>query len=134
MDLFNNAGIFLVNTLFDLYLFVLAIRLILVCVHADHFNPLSQFFIKLTNTLITFCVPHFLGLLILAGVDVIKIILNLFFYLILFQALLSWIQPGFSPLAKVLMQMTAPILRPIQRVIPLIGGFDISPVPALIGL
>lgn len=165
----NNAGIFLITTLFDLYLFVLVIRAILVWIRADYFNPLSQFIVKLTNPLITplrrfipnagrietatvLCIlffeivkfflvsllavglPNVFGLIVLALADSMKLVLNTLFYAILIQALLSWIQPNFSPMSQILMKITAPILRPMQRIIPPVAGFDISPIPALIGL
>ncbi|HEX4046029.1 MAG TPA: YggT family protein [Gammaproteobacteria bacterium] len=48
----NAALLFLINTLFDLYLFVLIIRLILVYVGANYFDPLTQFIVKLTDPII----------------------------------------------------------------------------------
>lgn len=163
----HNATIFLITTLFDLYLFVLMVRVILVHARADYFNPLSQFVVKLTQPIINPLrrilpnvahfelasiflilalevlkfflisimvtgVPHITGLLILAIGDAAKILLNTFFYAILFQVLLSWIQPGYSPVGRVLSLITSPIMKPIQRIVPPIGGMDISPIPALI--
>lgn len=163
----NNAGIFLINTLFDLYLFILVIRLILCWVRADYFNPLSQFVIKLTQPIIVplrrfiptysgiefstliviillgmlkfllisvmvFGLPNLIGICIMSLADALKLVLNVFFYAILLQAILSWVQPGYSPMARVLAQITTPIMRPFQRFIPPVGGFDISPIPALI--
>jgi YggT family protein len=165
----HNALVFLITTLFDLYLFILVIRLILVKARADYFNPFSQLVIKLTQplvaplrrffpnkanielatiVLILLCeilkfylvsalmtgLPHFTGIMLLAIADAFKILLNLFFYAILIQVFLSWVQPGYSPMGSILSLITAPIMRPIQRIVPLVGGFDISPIPALIGL
>ncbi len=163
----NNTGLFLINTLFDLYMLVWVIRIILVWVHADYFNPLTQFIIKLTKPIvaplrriiptyaniefasiiivillgmlkfflvgmITMGLPNIFGLLLLAIADVFKYVLNVFFYAILLQAILSWVQFGFSPANYLLAQITAPIMRPFQRIIPPIGGFDITPIPVLI--
>ena len=164
----QNAEMFLVNTLFDLYLLILMIRLILCWARADYFNPITRFIIVCTqpiiaplrrllptyakiefstlfliillNTLKFFLVgliaigipKNSLGLLLLASVDAFKLLLNTFFYAIFLQAIISWIQPGFSPIAVLLTQLTAPIMRPIQRVMPTFGGFDLSPIPALI--
>jgi YggT family protein len=163
----NTAGFFLINTVFDLYLFILSIRLLLAWVRAEHFNPISHFIIKLTQPIIvplrriipnrgnaelatlSFIIfleiikflllglfsleaPDFLTLLLLAINGTIKLILNTFFYAILFQAILSWIQPGYSPLAQILAQISAPLLRPLQRLVPPVAGFDISAIPALI--
>lgn len=46
------AGFFLIQTLFDLYLSVLILRLILQFFNADFYNPISQFVVKLTDPLI----------------------------------------------------------------------------------
>lgn len=165
----DNAAYFLVSTLFDIYIFVLVIRLILVWVRANYFNPVSQVIIKLTNPLViplrrilpnvanielstlvlTFIfelikyfllgvvalgIPKVIGLPVLAVADMLKILLNIFFYAIFLQAILSWVQPGYSPMSQVLSQITSPIMRPIHRLIPPVAGFDLSPIPALIGL
>ena len=47
------------------------------------------------------------------------------------QAVLSWIAPH-SPLAPLLTNVTRPLLRPIQRVIPLVANVDLAPLVALI--
>ena len=49
---FHTALIFLIDTLFNLYLFVLTIRLLLAWVHADYFNPFTQFIGQLTNVIV----------------------------------------------------------------------------------
>jgi YggT family protein len=73
-----------------------------------------------------------LGLLFLTAGEIIKLICNTFFYAIFLFAILSLVQQGFSPLARVLQQLVTPILRPFQRLIPPVSGFDLSPLPALI--
>ena len=49
---FNNAAIFLITTLFDLYLIVLAVRLILAWMRANYFNPITRFIISITQPLV----------------------------------------------------------------------------------
>lgn len=45
------------------------------------------------------------------------------------QALLSWLGPGLSnPAANVLWSLNEPLLRPIRRFLPLVGGIDLSPL------
>ncbi|TNF35135.1 MAG: YggT family protein, partial [Gammaproteobacteria bacterium] len=44
-----NPFAFLIDTLFYLYTLLLMLRLLLQWVHADFYNPLSQFVVKLTN-------------------------------------------------------------------------------------
>jgi YggT family protein len=47
-----NAALFLVGLLFDFYVVVLIIRLVLAFVHADLYHPITQFAFKLTNPLV----------------------------------------------------------------------------------
>ncbi len=158
--------LFLINTLFDLFLFILVIRLILAWSGAHYFDPITQFVVRITDfvvkplrrilpnikqvetstlvlifvlelikfssiALLSVGTPQVLGLFVLAFADMIKLFIQTFFYAILVQALMSWVQPN-SPMNNVLYQITAPLMRPIQRVVPLIGGMDISPIPAMI--
>ncbi len=72
--------------------------------------------------------PSIVGMCILGT---IRAVLDLFFYAILLQVILSWVNPH-TPIAPVLESLTRPILAPIQRIIPLTNGIDFSPVVALI--
>lgn len=62
---------------------------------------------------------------------VFRTMLDVFFYAILLQVILSWVNPQ-SPISSVLNSLTKPILAPIQRLLPTAGGMDFSPVVALI--
>ena len=167
-DTLNNGLIFLISTVFDIYLFILIARVLLVWAGASYYDPISQFVIKLTSVIVnpirkiipnvkniemaslvlililevikfllistlTIGMPTIVGLIVLSFGDTLKLIIQCFFYAILLQAIMSWVQP-YSPVNQLLFRITAPIMRPIQRVIPPIGGFDISPIPAMIGL
>jgi YggT family protein len=72
--------------------------------------------------------PSIVGMSILGT---IRAGLDLFFYAILLQVILSWVNPQ-TPIAPVLESLTRPILAPIQRIIPMTNGIDFSPVVALI--
>ena len=170
MGSFSNAGLFLINTVVNLYLFILSVRLILAWSRANYFNPITRFIITVTQPVINplrrvipniknletatlvfmvvvevlkflllsflfFSIP-IVTLIILSLLDTIKVILSTFFYAILVQAILSWVQVSYtaSPVVEVLERLTSPILRPLRRIIPPIGGIDITPIPALIGL
>jgi YggT family protein len=50
---------------------------------------------------------------------------------LILQAVLSWINP-YSPIAAPAQQLTRPILDPIRRLVPLIGGVDLSPLVAVL--
>src|SRR5438477_93207 len=46
-------------------------------------------------------------------------------------AILSWVNAD-SPMFDVIDRLVAPLLRPFRRVIPLVGGFDLSPLALLV--
>lgn len=59
--------------------------------------------------------------------------LNLFFFVILIKIILSWVAPHTHNYATALLTtMAEPVLRPFRRIIPSIGGLDISPIFAII--
>ena len=49
MEGFQNVGVFLVQTLFSLYIGAVLIRFLLALSRANFYNPLSQFLVKITN-------------------------------------------------------------------------------------
>lgn len=66
-------------------------------------------------------------LLIVAVLTVIKWALNLIIWMTILMALLSWLNPR-SPAMPILFQLTAPFLNPLRRVVPHLGGIDLSPI------
>lgn len=71
----------------------------------------------------------------LAVVDLIALVINVYFFAVLIRAVLSWIAPqGPNPIAEILDRITAPVVNPVRRFIPLVGGIDLSPLAVLIGL
>ncbi|MFN2225015.1 MAG: YggT family protein [Anaerolineae bacterium] len=72
-------------------------------------------------------------------VDVISFLFRAYEFLIFIRVLLSWVnvnpyRPAIDhPLVDILYRITDPVLRPLQRLIPPIGGtIDISPIIALL--
>jgi YggT family protein len=72
------------------------------------------------------------GIFVLALADALKSFINLLFYALILQAIMTWMNQGYSPVANLLNRITAPVLSPFRRFIPPIGGMDISPIPAMI--
>ena len=65
-------------------------------------------------------------------------LIQLYIFAIFARIVLSWfpVSPG-GPMATVfsfLYTITEPVLGPLRRVIPPLGGFDLSPIVAVIGL
>ncbi|MBB1334117.1 YggT family protein [Pseudoalteromonas sp. SR44-5] len=69
-----------------------------------------------------------------ALVTVIKEGLNLLFWVLIIRALLSWVSQGNNPVEAVFQQLTEPMLRPIRKVLPPLGGLDLSILVLIIAL
>jgi len=73
---------------------------------------------------------RFPGIAVVFGVALVwtlKWALYLAQALVLIMAILSWVNP-FSPLLPVVDALAGPMLRPIRRIVPMIGRVDLSPV------
>ncbi|MEA9391693.1 YggT family protein [Acerihabitans sp. TG2] len=153
---------FLVNTLIDLYIMVLLLRIWMQWARCDFYNPFSQFIVKVTqpvikpmrrmipsigpmdtaSLLLAFIlatVKFPLEMLIQLGgisadpvyllvglLTLIKAAGRLIFWVIIIRSLMSWISQGRSPMDQVLGQLSEPMMAPIRRVIPAMGGIDFS--------
>ncbi len=68
-----------------------------------------------------------------ALVKLVVLSINLFVYAIFIRIILSWVsQGGYNPATAIITTLTEPVLRPFRRLIPSMGGFDISPIFAII--
>ena len=68
---------------------------------------------------------------VLAAFGLVRLVISGVIGLVIVYAILSWVQAD-SPIADVIDRLCAPILRPFRRVIPLVGGFDLSPLALLV--
>jgi len=75
--------------------------------------------------------PAFGAVVLLAVFWLIKWTLWLLTALLLLGAVLSWVNPH-APIAPTVNALTRPFLAPIRRVLPLIGGVDLSPLVVLL--
>ena len=74
---------------------------------------------------------NILGLLAWALIGVFTLFLKVFFFAIIISVILSWVAPGgASPAAELVNQITEPALAPFRRILPSMGGLDISPILA----
>ncbi|UTP73692.1 YggT family protein [Alteromonas sp. LMIT006] len=74
------------------------------------------------------------SLVIVGFIEVVKEVFNLMFWMLIIRALLSWVSQGQNPIELVIAQLTEPFLRPIRKIIPPIGGLDLSVLVAIIAL
>lgn len=75
-----------------------------------------------------------------SGVDVLfriagllPMLINFYFYAIIAGAILSWVAPH-NPSVHMIFQVTEPVLAPCRRLLPAMGGLDLSPIIAILGL
>ena len=71
------------------------------------------------------------ALLFLAFVRLVRLSIYIFIVVIIAQAVMSWVSP-YHPAAPFFNALSDPLLKPVRRFIPPIGGVDISPVFVLI--
>ncbi len=70
-----------------------------------------------------------------AGAELIDMAVLILMVVIFIKVLLSWVAPhGDSPVTPLLYQLSEPVVGPIQRLLPPMGGLDFSPFVALIAL
>ena len=167
----QNALVFILRTLFELYVLTFALRLVLQWAVVDKRNPLVQFILRITNPVViplrrllpaigridTATLVALVGLqlagtvllvrigcagdsalwqiLALTVLNVVKLALSVFTWAIILYVVLSWVSPGgYNPGAAVVAAVVEPVLAPIRRLIPPIGGLDLSPLFALIAI
>jgi len=163
-----DATVFIINSLAQLYLLVLLLRLLMPWVGANFHNPIAQAILKLTSPLVipvrrvlppigkldtaTLVVafgvqyltifviaiirswaPGILPIVVTSLVNLVVLSLNLFMFAIIIRVVLSWISPGnYNPAIAIIHALTEPVLRPFRRLIPSLGGIDLSPIFAIV--
>jgi len=67
---------------------------------------------------------------------VLDIALNLYMWVIIIRALISWVSPNpYNPIVRFLYSITEPLLWRIRRYLPVVfSGIDLSPVVAILGI
>lgn len=73
-------------------------------------------------------------LAIVSLISIFKEAFNLIFWVMVIRAILSWISQGYNPIEALLHQLTEPLLAPIRKFIPPMGGLDLSMLIFLIGM
>lgn len=70
---------------------------------------------------------------LLAAFGLVRLVISGVTGLVIVYAILSWVNAD-SPMADVIERLAAPLLRPFRRLIPLVGGLDLSPLALLVAL
>lgn len=78
---------------------------------------------------------YFPGILLLALAQLLWTLAVVYIVTIIIQALMSWVAPrGDNPMLPLLYRVNEPLLRPVRRVLPMMGGLDLSPLVVIIAL
>ena len=79
--------------------------------------------------------PSLAGLAVVSAAELLELCTTVFFWAILIRVILSWVNPGIRhPASDIVYSLTEPVLEPARRVLPAMGGFDLSPILVLVGL
>ena len=68
---------------------------------------------------------------VLALFGLVRLVISGVIGLVIVYAILSWVQAD-SPIVDVIDRLCAPLLRPFRKLIPMVGGFDLSPLALLV--
>lgn len=75
------------------------------------------------------------GLFVISIADLVALTMTVFLIAIIIQVILSWVNPGqYNPVIGLVQKIASPVLKPIQKLIPSIGGLDLSPLLATLVL
>lgn len=68
-----------------------------------------------------------------AGIGVLSLLLKIFFWGLLITVIASWIAPNsYNPALILINQILEPAIKPIRKILPDMGGIDISPIIAFL--
>ena len=74
-------------------------------------------------------IPNIVTLLGWSVIGCLALVANLYFFAIMINIILSWVAPGTQhPAAALLYQLTEPVMQPFRKLIPPMGGIDLSPI------
>lgn len=76
------------------------------------------------------------ALFVLAFAKLIYLLINIFFFSILIEVILSWVTPpsSYNPIANILYRLNEPLLRPVRKKIQPVQDIDFSPMIVITGL
>jgi YggT family protein len=117
---------------------VLPLRRVLPAIgRVDTASAVAVFLIQLAQFAILWLLAGMGGglelLPVLALFGVVRLAITGLMGLVIIYAILSWVQAD-SPIVDVMDRICAPLLRPWRKLIPLVGGIDLSPLVLLVVL
>ena len=85
--------------------------------------------------LMGYALPNILLLVSWAAIGVLALFVKMFFFALIISVILSWVAQGsYNPAVILINQLCEPILAPIRKILPALGGLDLSPIFAFIAI
>ena len=85
--------------------------------------------------LMGYALPNILLLVSWAAIGVLALFVKIFFFALIISVILSWVAQGsYNPAVILINQLCEPILAPIRKILPALGGLDLSPIFAFIAI
>lgn len=85
--------------------------------------------------LMGYALPNILLLVSWAAIGVLALFVKIFFFALIISVILSWVAQGsYNPAVILINQLCEPILAPIRKILPAMGGLDLSPIFAFIAI
>jgi YggT family protein len=66
--------------------------------------------------------------------QLLYMVTEFYFWLLIISVVLSWISPGYSPFGALIAQLAEPALAPFRKILPPMGGLDLSPIVAFLAI
>jgi YggT family protein len=74
-------------------------------------------------------INSFYNIFAVSILELTRMLLNFYLFAIIVQIILSWLAPqNNNPIVGILYQITEPIMSPARRLVPPMGGLDLSPI------
>ncbi|HKZ16259.1 MAG TPA: YggT family protein [Geobacteraceae bacterium] len=68
-----------------------------------------------------------------AVADILDYSLTIYMYIIIARAIISWVNPDpYNPIVRFLCRATDPVLDRVRKILPNLGGLDISPIAVIL--
>jgi len=78
---------------------------------------------------------YMFGYFLQALAGVVHVLLVMAMIVVIARAVLSWVSPDpFNPIVRLINQLSEPLLYPVRRRVPYVGGIDFSPVLVLLAV
>ncbi|MDL2200440.1 YggT family protein [Halopseudomonas aestusnigri] len=85
--------------------------------------------------LMGYALPNTILLVAWSAIGILALFAKIFFFALIISVILSWVAQGsYNPAVTLINQLCEPLLAPIRKILPALGGLDLSPIFAFIAI